>query len=425
MTLKYNSLPRKTLAEPLTASSTSFRLNNIENWAGEDLTASDFGTVAYGVIRDAKGTKVEFFAFDPSTIADADIDFTYRGLSFNGTNLTTEVSANKLEWGKGSIVELGTHGPQIFQWLQELIEGIAIAGSPNSTTSVKGIGKVSVAPADPDAPIFVGDNDPRIVSVSTPSSPQTNDEGKLVKLNASGMLPNAFLNEAVNVQEFSSSGTWTKPSSGKIALIQLWGAGGSGGRRSDGAAGGGGGGAYAEIIVSIGTLSATESVTIGSGGAAVSDNNTDGNDGGNTAFATYTAYGGEGGVGGSQYVGGGGGGIKSAGSGGAGGSPIGGAAGSSSNGGTSIFGGGGGGNGSATSGGEAIYGGGGGGAGTGAGGASVYGGGGGGSTGGTSLCAGGGGGTHTNGTTPSGGGGRGTSSASGAGGNGYCRVTVF
>jgi len=145
MTLKYNSLPRKTLAEPLTASSTSFRLNNIENWAGTDLAASDFGTVAYGVIRDAKGTKVEFFAFDPATIADADIDFTYRGLSFNGTDLTTEVSANKLEWGKGSIVELGTHGPQIFQWLQELIEGIAISGSPDATLIQKGLVELATA----------------------------------------------------------------------------------------------------------------------------------------------------------------------------------------------------------------------------------------------------------------------------------------
>lgn len=138
-------MPRKTLAEPLTSSATSFRLNNIKKWDGTDLTASDFGTDAYGAIRDAKGTVVEFFAFDPATIADADIDFTYRGLSYNGTNLTTEIAGNKLEWGKGSIVELGTHGPQIFQWLQELIEGIAIAGAPDATTTLQGLSELATA----------------------------------------------------------------------------------------------------------------------------------------------------------------------------------------------------------------------------------------------------------------------------------------
>jgi hypothetical protein len=41
-------------------------------------------------------------------------------------------------------------------------DGLAIAGSPNSSTTVKGIGQVSVAPASPTTPIFVGDNDPRV-----------------------------------------------------------------------------------------------------------------------------------------------------------------------------------------------------------------------------------------------------------------------
>ena len=41
-------------------------------------------------------------------------------------------------------------------------DGLAIAGSPDSSTSVKGIGRVSVAPASPTTPIFVGDNDPRV-----------------------------------------------------------------------------------------------------------------------------------------------------------------------------------------------------------------------------------------------------------------------
>lgn len=41
-------------------------------------------------------------------------------------------------------------------------DGLAIAGAPDSSTTVKGIGKVSVAPVSPTSPIFVGDNDGRV-----------------------------------------------------------------------------------------------------------------------------------------------------------------------------------------------------------------------------------------------------------------------
>lgn len=41
-------------------------------------------------------------------------------------------------------------------------DGLAIAGAPNASTTVKGIGEVSVAPVSPTIPIFVGDNDGRV-----------------------------------------------------------------------------------------------------------------------------------------------------------------------------------------------------------------------------------------------------------------------
>lgn len=41
-------------------------------------------------------------------------------------------------------------------------DGLAIAGSPDSSTTVKGIGRVSVAPVSAATPIFVGDNDGRV-----------------------------------------------------------------------------------------------------------------------------------------------------------------------------------------------------------------------------------------------------------------------
>lgn len=45
---------------------------------------------------------------------------------------------------------------------KKYIDDIAIGGSPDASTSVKGIGRVSVAPVSATIPIFVGDNDGRV-----------------------------------------------------------------------------------------------------------------------------------------------------------------------------------------------------------------------------------------------------------------------
>lgn len=62
-------------------------------------------------------------------------------------------------------------------------DGLAIAGSPDSSTSVKGIGRVSVAPVSAATPIFVGDNDSRVPTqgendalVGTSGTPSTSNK---------------------------------------------------------------------------------------------------------------------------------------------------------------------------------------------------------------------------------------------------------
>lgn len=244
----------------------------------------------------------------------------------------------------------------------------------------------------------------------------------------------------INVQTFTSSGTWTKPSgyaAGSRVLIQAWGGGGGGGRGNASFYGGGGGGGYNERWLTFSDMGSTETVTVGSGGAARTTDG-HGNDGGNTSVGSLiTAYGGGGGSG----IGGSGGGQLSAGANGSTGTFLPGKPwfylGQESNNGYVMYVGAGGtpnstiysltiGNGTDAF----VHGAGGaGGATNKIGGSSVWGGGGGSTqlavTGGSSSFGGAGGAAGVSGTAPGGGGGGVTGATSGAGGAGRVIITVF
>lgn len=361
---------------------------------------------------------------------------------------------------------------------KDYADGLAIAGSPDSSTSTKGIGKTSVAPASATEPIFVGDNDPRVPTqdennalVGTSGTPSTsnkyvtNDDtsdaavsGKVVRATGTALpaLDGTNLTgiaKVADIQTFTANDTWAKPAGAKSVLVQMWGGGGGGGGGPSTAmgGGGGGGGAYLEYTFNASDLSATEAIVVGTGGTAT-------NVGGNSSFGStkLIAYGGGGGdpaSGGGDGGGGGGGGIASVGGtatthmGGNGGNVSGGVGGSGAVGGISTFGGGGGGGSGNTgfAGGVSVHGGGGGGGGAsnagapstgGVGGSSFYGGGGGGAGGnvgaiaGTSVKGGAGGAggsvgqSGTAGSTPGGGGGGGAVNG-GAGARGQVTVITY
>lgn len=171
--ISVTSVPPKRLAASITAASTSFQLNNILGWDGVALTSADLGTKAYGAFMNPSRTLLEFFEYDPTTIASASITMTLRGLKFDG-NLSTEVSGNKLDWIKDqTIVLLGTDVSQILKQFVDLlanqtvggvktfslsplvptptsseltaaasveyVNSVAVAGAPNASTVVKGI----------------------------------------------------------------------------------------------------------------------------------------------------------------------------------------------------------------------------------------------------------------------------------------------
>ena len=121
----------------------------------------------------------------------------------------------------------------------------------------------------------------------------------------------------VDVQAFTSTGTWTKPATAgtdsSVEVICLGGGGGGGSGRKGATGGyslatgggGGGGGSWASLTLKAADLSGTETVTIGdggAGGAAQASASTHGNagaQGGETSFGTFFgAQGGRGGNGG-------------------------------------------------------------------------------------------------------------------------------
>jgi len=132
---------------------------------------------------------------------------------------------------------------------------------------------------------------------------QGGNSGK--SLTTDGSALSWALSSVFNSYTFNYTGstqTWTKPTTGNLAFIFIWGGGGSGATNNSGPGdSGGGGGGCCFGIFPLSELGSSISISIGAGGSEPG-NDSGGNAGGNSTFGTTSdsyylkANGGEGGI---------------------------------------------------------------------------------------------------------------------------------
>lgn len=126
-----------------------------------NITMTDVGTIGYAT-------------FEPGTVREENCSFTGVTQNADGTATLTGVvrglkfkppydQNTALRYAhSGSTVFVMSNSAPFYDSLKDYIDAGLNAGAANSSTTTKGIGRVSVAPVDPVTPIFVGDNDGRV-----------------------------------------------------------------------------------------------------------------------------------------------------------------------------------------------------------------------------------------------------------------------
>lgn len=182
---------------------------------------------------------------------------------------------------------------------------IKIKGSSTAGAVPASLENRQLAVNTTDKKLFVGDGTAVQTLTGTIASQDANNVnitgGTISGTNITNLLP---VSSNVSYQEFTSSGTWTKPGNASFVLVECWGGGGGG--TSGQAIGtslpnfanggsGGGGSAKTWLMFPAALLPSTVSVTIGAGGTGgvspapngSNQSQVSGTNGGTTTFGSY------------------------------------------------------------------------------------------------------------------------------------------
>ncbi len=243
-------------------------------------------------------TSVGVNSLDTLTSGTNNCAFGYlAGSNYTGAESGNVLISNLGTVGESHVIRIGTQGSSAGEQNKTFIAGITgstpTSGNTPQVTVTDNAGNVSVISSGTSGYVLTSNGS------ATPSFQAASG--------GSGFT-------SINVQTFSSSGTYTPTSGMAYCIIEAFGGGGGGGgsgySTSNMNSGGGGSGGAGRLVASAATIGASQSVTVGTGGSGGTGGNggtltnpTNGSSGGTSSVGSLiSCTGGGGGIGGTSTV---------------------------------------------------------------------------------------------------------------------------